>query len=159
MKTTVKILLGAALIGAASLSANAGVSFGISLGFPVVAAPVCVAPAQVVVAAPTCPPPAYVYSTAYVVQPACPGPQYTWVAGCWSVNQYGRVWVPGAWRHQEDRVVVARYDGGYGYGYHYGQDRDGGYRHEDGDRGNDRGSHDRGHDRGENDRGHGDNRR
>jgi hypothetical protein len=127
MKTTVKILLGAAMIGAASMSANAGVriglSFGIPLPIPVVAAPVCAAPAPVVVAAPACPP--SVYTTAYVVQSACPGPQYAWVGGYWSVNAYGRFWVPGAWHYQGHPVVVAHFGGGYGYGDH---DR-GGYEH------------------------------
>jgi hypothetical protein len=139
MKTTMKILVGAAMIGAASLSANAGVRIGFSIGLPlVVAAPVCVAPAPVEVA-PACPPP--VYSTAYVVQPACPGPNYAWVAGYWSANNYGRVWVPGAWRYQPRTVVVAQ----VGFGYGHGHDRDGWYRHDDGDRGHDRGGNDRGH--------------
>lgn len=115
------------MIGAASMSANAGVriglSFGLPLPVPVVAAAVYAAPAPVVVA---CPPP--VYTTAYVVQPACPGPQYVWVGGCWSVNAYGRFWVPGAWHYQGHPVVAAHFGGGYGYG----NDR-GGYDHGHGD--------------------------
>jgi hypothetical protein len=120
MKTMIKVLVGAAMIGAASMSANAGVriglSFGIPLPVPVVApAPVYVAPTPVVVAAPACPPPAY--TTAYVVQPACPGPQYAWIGGYWSVNTYGRFWVPGAWHYQGHPVVAAHFGGGYGYGH------------------------------------------
>lgn len=113
-----KILLAVAVIGAASLSAHAGVRIGVSIGLPLplpvvaVSAPACRPP--VVVAAPACPPPAVV-TTAYVVAAPCPGPDYAWVAGYWSVGAYGRVWVPGAWRHHTVTVVVGHRYGGYGY--------------------------------------------
>jgi hypothetical protein len=95
MKT--KLLLTAALIGAATLSAQAGVHFGFSFGLPVpFVAPVVVAPPVVAV------------SPVVLAAPACPGPGYIWAPGYWSVTGYGRAWVPGCWR------------GGYGYGYGYG---------------------------------------
>jgi hypothetical protein len=110
MKT--KVLLAATLIGAAALSAQAGVSFGFSLGLPV---PVVVAPAPVVVA----PAPVVAVPAPVVVAPApavvvgatvCPGPGYIWAPGFWSVNSCGRVWVPGGWR----------FGGGHGAYYGYG---------------------------------------
>jgi hypothetical protein len=118
MKT--KILLVAALLGAASLSAQAGVHVGISFGLPlplpvVVVHPAC--PPPVVVAAPICPPP--VVATAVVATPPCPGPDYAWVPGYWSVNSYGRVWVGGGWRYHGAPIV---YRHGYGYGHGYGWD-------------------------------------
>jgi len=106
MKT--KILLAVAMLGVASLSAHAGVRIGVSIGLPL--------PLPVVVAAPACPPPAVV-TTAYVATPPCPGPDYAWVAGYWSVGTYGRVWVPGAWRHHTATVLVGHGYGGYGYAY------------------------------------------
>lgn len=116
MKT--KILLAVAALGAASLSAHAGVRIGVSIGLPlpvvVVAAPAC--PPPVVVATPVCPPPAVV-TTAYVGAPPRPGPDYAWVAGYWTVGAYGRVWVPGVWRHHAVTVAVWH---GHGDGYAYG---------------------------------------
>jgi len=109
----IKILLTAAVIGVATLSANAGIHFGFSFGipFPVVAAPVYAAP---VYAAPVYAPAPVVVATpvyaAPVYAPVCPGPGYAWAPGYWSVNTYGRVWIPGCWR----------YGGGYGHGYGYG---------------------------------------
>ncbi len=126
MKT--KILLAVAMIGAASLSAQAGVHFGLSIGLPVpvvtYSAPVYTQPEMVV--APACPPPAVV-TTAYVTTPPCPGPDYAWVAGYWSVGTYGRVWVPGCWQYRAEPVVVARFGDGYGH------DRDGQFRRDGGD--------------------------
>jgi hypothetical protein len=90
MKT--KMLLTAALIGAASLSANAGVFFGFSVGLPL---PVVVAPPAV------------------VVGPACPAPGYVWAPGYWSVSGRSRCWVAGGWHYRPGY-------GGYGhpYGWH-----------------------------------------
>jgi len=88
MKT--KLLLIAALIGAASLPAHAGVRFGFSLGLPlpvVVTAPV----APVVVAAPFVTAPPVVVTT-----PVYPAPGYVY----WSVCGYNRVWVPGCWHYR-----------------------------------------------------------
>ena len=84
MKT--KVLLVAALIAAASMSAHAGVRFGFSIGLPVVVAPV-----------------------APVVEtiPACPTPGYVWVPGYWSGYGMARVWVGGGWRPGPHAVVYA----------------------------------------------------
>ncbi|HUA38563.1 MAG TPA: hypothetical protein VMA35_09255 [Candidatus Sulfopaludibacter sp.] len=110
MKT--KIILLAALIGAAALSANAGVRFGVSFGFPL---PVVVSP-PVVYATPVAPAPVTVVQTV----PSCPGVDYVWVAGYWSYLPTGRVWVPGAWHYRPARVAYRydRYDGHNRDGYH-----------------------------------------
>lgn len=97
MKT--KMLLLAALISAATVSAHAGVCFGFSFGVPV-----AVAPAPVVVAAPVAP---------VVVASPYAAPGYLWYPGYWSVGVGGRVWVPGGWRHGYGH-------GGYGYGWGHG---------------------------------------
>lgn len=103
MKT--KWMLAAALVGAATLSAQAGVHFGFSFGVPlpvpvvapvVPVAPVVVAPPVVVAAAP------------------CPGVGYIWAPGYWSVCAGSRVWVPGCWRYGGGPR------GGYAYGYGHG---------------------------------------
>ena len=96
MKT--KMILLAALIGAASMSAQAGVRFGFSIRLPlpfVFAPPVAVA-APVVVAAPVA-----------VVQtvPVCPGPNYVWAPGYWPHRTTGYCWVPGVWRCRPAYVV------------------------------------------------------
>ncbi|HVU07080.1 MAG TPA: hypothetical protein VHG89_00895 [Verrucomicrobiae bacterium] len=119
MKT--KILLMAALLGAATLSANAGVRLSFSFGLPIpviVTAPV----APVAVAAPAAP---VVVATAPVVTapviapttvvsiPACPGPGYVWIPGYWSVNGYSRVWISGCWQYRPTHVVY-----GYPHGWH-----------------------------------------
>ena len=102
MKT--KLILLAAVIGAATtLSAHAGIRFGLSIGLPIPAPVVVVAP-PVVVAAPVCAAPVVVATT------VCPGPGYAWVPGYWSVNGYGRVWVGGGWRYHAAPVF-------YGHGY------------------------------------------
>lgn len=108
MKT--KILLVAALIGAAALSTQAGISFGFSFGLPVVAAPMVVAaPGPVVVAAP-------VYGAT-----VCPGPGYAWVPGYWSVGIGGRLWVPGCWRGGYGHCGYGYYGhGAWGGGYYHG---------------------------------------
>jgi hypothetical protein len=69
----IKILLMAALIGAAAMSANAGVRFGVSVGLPL---PVVV-PTALVCATPVTPAPVTVVETV----PACPGVDYVWVSG------------------------------------------------------------------------------
>ena len=109
MKT--KVLLAAALIGVASMSAmsaHAGVRFGLSIGLPV---PVVVVatPAPVVVAAPVAP----------VVEtiPACPAPGYVWVSGYWSGYGPARAWVAGCWRPGPHAVVYAHRDGRGYYGH------------------------------------------
>lgn len=93
MKT--KVLLVAALIAAASLSAHAGVRFGFSVVLPAPVVTVA-APAPVVVAAP-------VIETV----PACPGSGYVWVPGYWSGYGEARVWVAGCWRPGPHAVVYA----------------------------------------------------
>lgn len=109
MKT--KILLVAALIGAASVSAQAGICFGFSFGLPIVAGPVVVAPAPAVVVAP----PAYYGAT------VCPGPGYVWAPGYWSVGFGGRVWVPGCWHGEYAHCGYGYYGhGGWGGGYYHG---------------------------------------
>jgi hypothetical protein len=97
MKT--KMFLLAALVGAAALSANAGVRFDFSLGLPV---PVIVS------APPVIPAPVTVVQTV----PSCPGVNYVWVPGCWSYGATGRVWVPGAWFHHPAHVGYGHYDAG-----------------------------------------------
>ncbi|MGO8764838.1 MAG: YXWGXW repeat-containing protein [Limisphaerales bacterium] len=110
MKT--KIAVVAALFGAAVMSANAGVRFGLSVGFPqtVVAAPpvICAPPI------PVAPAPETVVQTiqaapAPVVEviPACPGVGYVWSPGYWDYRPTGRVWVTGAWAYHPDHF---RYD-------------------------------------------------
>lgn len=99
------MLILVALIGAAALSANAGVRFGFSFVWPV---PVVVSP-PVVYAAPV---------TVVQTVPPCPGPDCVWVAGYWSYLPTGRIWVPGAWHYRPAQVA---------YAYH-GHDRDGHYR-------------------------------
>jgi hypothetical protein len=81
MKT--KIILMAALLGVAAMSANAGFSFGVSIGLPlpvVVSTPVVCAPVTVVQAV-----------------PACPDVNYVWAPGYWSYRPTGRVWMSGGW--------------------------------------------------------------
>jgi WXXGXW repeat (2 copies) len=90
MKT--KLLLTAALAGFTTLSAQAGVCFGFSIGVPVVA--------PVVVAAPVAPVPVVAAPSAVVAAPACPGPGYIWAPGYWSVRGGGRVWVGGCWHYR-----------------------------------------------------------
>jgi hypothetical protein len=85
MKT--KTLLLAALVGAAAVSANAGVNFGFFIGLP---RPVVVA-TPVVVAAPAPPAPCV------EVVPTCPGVDYVWAPGFWSYRATHYVWVPGFW--------------------------------------------------------------
>lgn len=96
------LILAAALIGTAALSAQAGVRFGFSFNVP----------APIVVTTPAYPPPAFMVAT-----PTCPGPGYIWAPGYWSVSYGGRVWVPGCWRYHPGRAF-------YDYGRSYGFDRD-----------------------------------
>jgi hypothetical protein len=118
MKT--KILLVAALLGTAVMSANAGVRFGLSIGLPTVvvattpvyAAPVIVAPAPVTVVQSVPAPPMTVVETV----PASPGVGYVWSPGYYTG---AHVWVGGSWIYHP-----VHFDHGHGY-YHY--DR-GGYR-------------------------------
>jgi YXWGXW repeat-containing protein len=104
----IKVLLLAALVSAATLSAQAGVHFSFWFNVPV--------PAPVVVVHPPVP---YVVAPPLIVTPpvatvaACPGPGYVWAPGYWS----GRVWVAGCWRPGS-----AHYDYDRGY-VHYDRDR------------------------------------
>lgn len=95
MKT--KMLLMAALVGAAAMSANAGVRFGVSIGLPL---PVVVS-TPVVCATPVTPAPVTVVET---VLP-CPGVDYVWMPG--------HVWVSGAWRYRPAHAVYGRYYAGH----------------------------------------------
>jgi hypothetical protein len=99
MKTT-KVILMAALVGAAAMSAHAGVRFGFSVGLPlpvvVVSAPVVAVPAPVV-----------------ETVPVCPSPDYVWAPGHWSHGTTGYVWVHGGWNHRP--VFVAYRHGYYGH--------------------------------------------
>lgn len=96
------MLLLAALVGAASMSAQAGVRFGFSLPL-VVAAPV-------VVAVPVAPAPAVIVETA----PACPGVNYVWTAGYWSCRPTGYTWVRGCWNYRPAHAVY-----GHAYAEHF----------------------------------------
>lgn len=104
-----KLLLTAALIGAASLSAHAGVFVGVSFGAP--RAAVVVRAPRVVVAMPV------PVVTAPVVEtvPACPGANYVWVPGYWSGYGPARVWVGGCWRPGPAHVVDVHPYHGHGY--------------------------------------------
>ena len=96
-------------MGAAAMSANAGVNFGFSIGFPT---PVIVSP-PVVYAAPVT-----------VVQTApCPGVGYVWAPGYWAVYPTGRVWVAGAW-HYRPAYVGYGHDRDDRHNGHDGYDRD-----------------------------------
>lgn len=127
MKT--KLLLVAALIGAAAVSAQAGIRFGFSFGLP---APVVVAvPSQVVVAPPVVVRTPIVSAPAVVVTtPACPGPDYVWMSGYWSVKGHDRVWVAGSWQYRPKHVVVVcDRDRDRDHGYSYDRDRNHGWNH------------------------------
>ena len=112
MKT--KVLLLAAFIGAATLSAHAGVHFSFFFNAPLpplpvvtvsAPAPVYVAPAAPVAVAAT----PVVYTPPVVVAaPPCPAPGYVWVSGYWS----GRTWVAGCWR-----PGPAHYAWGWGHSF------------------------------------------
>lgn len=84
----IKILLMAALLGAASLPAHAGVRFGFGFGLPV--------PVPVVVAPPV--------AVGYYGAPGC-----VYAPGYWG-GGYGRTWVGGGWHYGPGR--------GYGHPYY-----------------------------------------
>ncbi|MGO9585816.1 MAG: hypothetical protein ACLP2Y_06460 [Limisphaerales bacterium] len=102
MKT--KMFLLAALVGAAAMSANAGVRFGFSIGLPL---PVVIS-TPVVCATPVMPAPV----TAVQTVPPCPSVDYVWVPGYWSYCTTGRVWVSGAWCYRPVHVAYGRYYAG-----------------------------------------------
>ena len=102
MKT--KMFLLAALVGAAAMSANAGVRFGFSMGLPL---PVIVS-TPVVCATPVMPAPVTVVQTV----PPCPGVDFVWAPGYWSYCTTGRVWVPGVWFHRPVHIVYGHYHAG-----------------------------------------------
>lgn len=114
MKT--KIILLAALMGAAAMSANAGVNFGFSIGFPT---PVFVSP-PVVYAPPVSPAPVAVVQAT----PPCPGAGYVWTPGYWAVYPTGQVWVAGAW-HYRPTYVTYGHDRDDRHGWRDNHDRDG----------------------------------
>lgn len=116
------MLLMAALVGAATVSAHAGVRFGFSIGLPL--------PVPVIVTAPAAPlyvtAPAPVYATPSVIvapaptivvqTPPCPGVGYVWNAGYYTYAGYNRVYVPGNWQYRPSHVVYARsYDRSHGW--------------------------------------------
>lgn len=111
----IKVLLLAGLIGAATLSAHAGVHFSFGFNLPLPPVPVVVIHPSVpcVVAAPApvvyAPQPVVVAPPVVTVAAVCPEPGYVWVPGYWS----GRVWVGGCWR-----VGPAH----YAYGHDYNHD-------------------------------------
>lgn len=101
MKT--KLFLTAALIGAATLSAHAGIRFGFSFDLPLPVPVVVTAPVvPVVVNAPVVTVPSVVVTT-----PAYPAPGYVWAPGYWSVSGYSRVWVPGCWQCRPAHIMYA----------------------------------------------------
>jgi hypothetical protein len=116
----IKLLLIAALIGAASLSAQARIHFGFPFGLPppllllpppppiVMMAPV----APAIVAAPVVAVPQVVVTTPVYPAPVYPAPGYVWAPGYWSVCGYNRVWVPGGWH---GRAVYSGYAHPYGW--------------------------------------------
>lgn len=97
------MLLMAALVGAAAMSANAGVRFGVSVGLPL---PVVVT-APVVCATPAAP------VTVVETVPACPGVNYVWVPGYRSYRPTGYAWVPGAWIYRPVHIAYGHYYGGH----------------------------------------------
>jgi len=106
----IKMLLAAALIATAALSAQAGVHFGFSFGLPLPGVAVPVAP--VVPVSPVIVAPPAVYAPP-VVMPPSPGVGYVWAPGYWSIGLYGgRTWVPGYWHY-----------GPSGHGYWHGYRR------------------------------------
>lgn len=108
MKTTMtKMMLLAALVGAATVSANAGVRFNVDL---VVPTPVVVAPVLPPAPAPM-----------VEVVPVCPGVGYVWAPGYWAFRDHAYVWVRGAWNY---RPVGWHDDRGRDYGHDRGHDAD-----------------------------------
>jgi hypothetical protein len=81
MKT--KMLVLATLVGAAAMSANAGVHWNISIGLP---SPVMVTQPVVVATPVLLPPPVIVENI-----PACPSVDYVWAPGFWSYRRTGHV--------------------------------------------------------------------
>src|SRR5689334_25448155 len=91
MKKIIAIL---ALATVGITTVNAGVHFGINIGFPV-PTPVVVAPAPVVVApAPVVVPPPMPAPVVEAV-PACPTPGYVWINGSWGWCDNQWVWTRG----------------------------------------------------------------
>ena len=94
MKT--KNILMAVLLGAAAMSANAGVRFDIQLRLPlpvVVSTPVVCAPAPV---------------TVVQTVPACPDVNYVWAPGYWSYRPSGRAWMSGGWHYRPAQLDHGR---------------------------------------------------
>jgi hypothetical protein len=97
-----KLFLVAALFGAATLSANAGVRFGFSFGLPlfVPPPPVVVAPAPYVAApvvAPVVAAPVYPGPVVYAAPAYSYYPGYVWAPGYWGWRGGCRTWFGGHW--------------------------------------------------------------
>jgi|ERR1035438_4931682 hypothetical protein len=103
MKT--KIILLAVLVGAAAMSANAGVRFGFSIGLPL---PV-VLTTPVVIATPVAPAPVTVVGAV----PVCPGGGYVWAPGYWSYRTTGYACVPGAWCYRPVHIAYGHFYAGH----------------------------------------------
>jgi hypothetical protein len=105
-----KILLAAMLAGATTLSAQAGICFGFSVGVPL---PVVVVPTPVAVVTPV-----------VVSVPPCPAPGYVWVPGYWSGYGATRCWIAGSWRGRPGYG-----DFGHFYGHSYADSHAYGWHH------------------------------
>lgn len=103
MKTKIGFL--AALLGAAALSANAGVRFGVTFPVP----PPVVVSTPIVYAVPVRPAPVIVARTV----PPRPGMDYVWVPGYWAYHPGGRIWVPGGWCHRPAHIVFGHHRAEY----------------------------------------------
>ena len=114
MKTT-KLILLAALAGAVTVSADAGVRFSIGLPVPVVVtAPVVVTPV-----------PAPLVETV----PVCPGVDYVWTPGYWAWRGHSYAWVRGTWTYHHGYTPVNRFHDRDGRGHEgHGFDRHDNYR-------------------------------
>jgi hypothetical protein len=109
------------LAAAGITTVNAGVQFGISLGFPLpvptIVAPVpqVVAPAPVIVVPPM--PALYVETV-----PVCPVPGYVWIGGSWGWYNNHWTWTRGHWGPPAHGPYWAhgfhgeRHDGFHGHG-------------------------------------------
>ncbi len=121
MKKTIAILALAAL---GITPVNAGVHFGISFGIPV-PAPVVAAPAPVVVAPAPVAVAAVMPAPVVEVVPVCPTPGYIWVGGSWGWCNNRWVWTRGHWGPPAHwgHANYGGFHGGHYAGYHGGHGR------------------------------------
>jgi len=105
MKT--KILVVAALVGIAAVSANAGVQCNISIGFP---APVIVSGPVVVVATPAPPPPPVVVVR---TPPSCPPRGCDWRPGYWAHRPVNYACAGGGWNRRPEWNEHGHYSDAY----------------------------------------------